>query len=72
MQTVLDDARESYKSDIIVELQSQNTEDLEENVNRIAHWIDSWLKNNAESYDRLEIQVPGGRSTGLGKIEMTV
>lgn len=55
MQTVLDDARESYKSDIIVELQSQNTEDLEENVNRIAHWIDSWLKNNAESYDRLEI-----------------
>lgn len=49
MQTVLDDARESYKSDIIVELQSESTEDLEQNVNRIVLWIDAWLKNNTES-----------------------
>ncbi|KAF8475438.1 P-loop containing nucleoside triphosphate hydrolase protein [Gautieria morchelliformis] len=49
MQTVLDDARESYETDIIVELQSESTEDLEGNVQRILLWIDAWLKNNAES-----------------------
>jgi adenylate kinase len=49
MQTVLDDARESYETDIIVELQSESTEDLEGNVQRIVLWIDAWLKNNAES-----------------------
>lgn len=49
MQIVLDDAQESYEADIVVELKSESTEDLEQNVNRIILWIDAWLKNNTES-----------------------
>lgn len=49
MQTVLDEARESYEPEVIVELQSESIEDLEGNVNRIVAWIDAWLKNNTES-----------------------
>lgn len=49
MQTVLDEARESYASEIIVELQSENTEELESNVGRIVAWIEAWQKNNHES-----------------------
>jgi len=46
MQTILDDARESYAPEIIIELRSETTEDLESNVTRIAQWIDNWKNNN--------------------------
>jgi adenylate kinase len=48
MQTVLEDARESYAEEIVVELQSQTTEDLENNVNRIIAWMEAWQKNQTE------------------------
>jgi len=49
MQTVLDEARESYADEIIVELQSESTEELESNVGRIVAWIEAWQKNHSES-----------------------
>ena len=49
MQTVLDEARESYAPEIIVELQSESTEELESNVGRIVAWIEAWQQNNGES-----------------------
>jgi len=42
MEVVLDEARSSYAPEIIVELQSERTEDLEANVARILEWIRSW------------------------------
>ncbi|KZT44398.1 P-loop containing nucleoside triphosphate hydrolase protein [Sistotremastrum suecicum HHB10207 ss-3] len=45
MQTILDDARESYAEEVIVELNSESTEDLESNVARIQQWIDNWLQS---------------------------
>ena len=45
MQVVLEEARSSYPAEIIVELQSENTEQLEANVARIVEWIKLWLKN---------------------------
>ena len=47
MQQVLEDARESYAEEIIVELKSENTEDLESNVERIIQWIGQWQKDHA-------------------------
>ncbi|KIJ45595.1 hypothetical protein M422DRAFT_250907 [Sphaerobolus stellatus SS14] len=47
MQTVLEEARESYPPEAVVELQSESTDDLESNVNRIIAWIEAWQKNNA-------------------------
>lgn len=47
MQTVLDEARSSYAEEIVVELQSETTEDLEANVTRICAWVDDWIKDHA-------------------------
>ncbi|KAG8923290.1 factor activating pos9 [Tulasnella sp. 419] len=45
MQTVLDEARESYAEEIIVELQSEGTSDLESNVARITAWVEAWRRD---------------------------
>lgn len=42
MQVVLEEARSSYANEIIVELNSDSTEDLENNVERIIQWIQNW------------------------------
>ncbi len=44
MEVVLDEARSSYAKEIVVELQSESTEDLESNVARIVQWIEAWKK----------------------------
>lgn len=46
MEVVLDEARSSYAQEIVVELQSEATEDLESNVARIVQWINSWRVDN--------------------------
>jgi len=42
----MEEARGSYPQEIVVELQSATTEDLEQNVTRIVKWIETWLENN--------------------------
>lgn len=49
MQSVLEEARESYASEIIVELQSETTEDLESNVERIAEWVRTWRRDRGHT-----------------------
>jgi len=44
MQVVLEEARSSYPEEIVVELKSESTEDLEANVARIVDWIKAWRK----------------------------
>jgi adenylate kinase len=46
MNVVIDEARESYAPEIVVELKSESTEDLESNVARIVEWIKVWLKDH--------------------------
>ncbi|KAK2146122.1 hypothetical protein LSH36_631g02095 [Paralvinella palmiformis] len=41
-QTLLDEARESYKPEIVHELQSSTPDQMEENLENIANWIDQW------------------------------
>ena len=45
MQVVLEEARSSYVPAIIVELSSENSEDLDSNVARILEWINQWTKS---------------------------
>lgn len=45
MQCVLDEAKESYAKELVVELRSESTEDLEGNVDRIVQWIRAWRKD---------------------------
>ncbi len=41
-QTILDEATESYKPEIVFELQSNSPEDMEVNLGRIKAWVNNW------------------------------
>lgn len=45
MEVVLDEARSSYAPEIVIELKSETTEDLESNVERIVKWIKAWQQD---------------------------
>ena len=46
MGVVSEEARESYAPEIVVELQSESTEDLEANVARVVAWVEAWRKDH--------------------------
>jgi len=46
MQVVLDEARDSYKEELIWELQSDTVEDMESNVEKIIAWVNHKLPTN--------------------------
>jgi adenylate kinase len=48
MQVLLDEARESYKEEIVVELRSESTEDVEGNLERVERWVEGWRKDHGE------------------------
>ena len=45
MDVVIEEAREAYAEEIVVELRSEGTEDMESNVARIVQWIQAWRKD---------------------------
>ena len=47
-QTVLEEAKESYREEVVVELQSNTEQELEENLVRTKAWVDQWLKDRAK------------------------
>lgn len=49
MEVVLDEARSSYAPEIVVELKSEGTDDLESNVSRIVQWIEAWRRDHGLS-----------------------
>lgn len=48
MEVVLEEARESYDEEIVVELRSDETDDIESNVERIERWIKNWKLDHTE------------------------
>ncbi len=47
MEVLLQEARDSYDEEIVVELQSTNSEEMETNIDRIGAWLKQWKENNA-------------------------
>lgn len=47
MQVLLEEARESYAEEVVVNLTSDQTPDLESNVERIRQWVGQWKEDNA-------------------------
>ena len=45
MEVLLEEAREGFDAEIVVELRSDSTQDLEGNVERIVAWIENWKKD---------------------------
>jgi adenylate kinase len=46
MEVLLDEAREAFDAEIVVELTSNTSEEMESNVGRIEAWIKQWKKDN--------------------------
>ena len=49
MQVLLEEAREAYDEEIVVELESNEPEDIESNVDRIGIWIENWRRDRFEN-----------------------
>ena len=46
MQVMVEEARDSYPTEIVHELNSNNPDEMEENLDRIQLWIDNWRQRN--------------------------
>ncbi|EEP79191.1 POS9-activating factor FAP7 [Uncinocarpus reesii 1704] len=44
-EVLLDEARQAYDEEIVVELMSENDDEIESNCSRIVSWIDAWQQN---------------------------
>ena len=45
MEVLLEEARGAYDEEIVVELRSDEAEDVEGNVERIERWIENWKRD---------------------------
>jgi broad-specificity NMP kinase len=48
---ILEEARDAFDEEIVVELSSETDDEVESNCERIATWAESWKKNQAENAD---------------------
>ena len=48
---LLEEAREAYDEEIVVELNSVTDDDVDSNCERIATWVETWKKIQAEEAD---------------------
>ena len=48
MEVLLQEARDSYDEEIVVELTSNNTDEMESNVERLESWVKQWKKYHTE------------------------
>lgn len=46
MEVLLQEARDSYDEEIIVELTSNTSNEVDSNIERIEAWIAQWRENN--------------------------
>lgn len=49
MEVLLQEARDSYNEEIVVELRSDDSDEMEANVERIGSWVKQWREDNAET-----------------------
>jgi adenylate kinase len=49
MEVLLQEARDAYDDEIVVELSSNNSEEMESNIERIETWVKHWRTNNKDS-----------------------
>ena len=45
MQVLLDEARDAFDEEVVVELQSCVLEDVDRNVERIVEWVGNWKQD---------------------------
>lgn len=45
---LLEEAKEAYDEEIVIELTSENSDEIESNCSRISAWVESWRKSHSE------------------------
>lgn len=48
MEVLLQEAHEAFDEEIVIELTSNNSDEMDTNVDRIVAWLDQWKKDNSE------------------------
>lgn len=48
---LLEEAKEAYDEEIVIELTSENADEIDSNCARIAAWVEAWKESHAESTD---------------------
>ena len=64
MEVLLQEARDAYDSEKVVELKSEKTEDIDSNVERIEKWVQQWKKDRGKDGDgdvKAQEQEDGGK-----------
>lgn len=51
MEVVLQEARDSYPQQIVAQLKSESSQDLESNVAEIVSWIKEWQKDKGRTVE---------------------
>ena len=51
MEVLLQEAREAFAQEIVIELRSDEAEDIEGNVERVEMWIANWKKDRQDGDD---------------------
>lgn len=46
MEVLLEEARGAYDAEIVVELQSNEADDIDKNVERIEEWLKNWKRDH--------------------------
>ncbi|KAI3405371.1 FAP7 [Candida oxycetoniae] len=61
MEVILNEARDSYIPDIVIELKSDTAEEMDENVDRITLWVENWIKDHPKGVTN---ELEGGKTGG--------
>ena len=61
MEVLLHEAQESYSGDIVIELRSNDADDIEANSERIEIWIKDWKQDQNEA----AVQAPNCTMAGV-------
>jgi adenylate kinase len=48
MEVLLQEAHEAFDEEIVIELTSNTSDEMDTNVDRIVAWLDQWKKDNSE------------------------
>ncbi|KAI6793460.1 P-loop containing nucleoside triphosphate hydrolase protein [Hortaea werneckii] len=59
MEVLLQEARDAYDEEMVVELRSESTEDIDSNVQRLESWIKQWRKDHGKE-DAADVEAKGG------------
>lgn len=49
MEVLLQEARDAYDEEIVVELQSDDADQIDENLERLEAWVKQWKQEHADS-----------------------